>query len=187
MLRGGFGQYLLLDPNPAVIRVPDEMTTERALMSVIGIHTTMSGLRKINGPDPGDTVVIQGSGPIGMGALIQSRIRGAAHVIMIGSPSHRLDLAKELGADETIDLADYPTPDSRIEKIKEMILDEDFLDGNGTESTFDIKADYMRFIFKDLKLKRPIRIGIDCGNGAASVIAEQVYNCLLYTSDAADE
>ena len=120
MLRGGFGQYLLLDPNPAVIRVPDEMTTERALMSVIGNHTTMSGLRKINGPDPGDTVVIQGSGPIGMGALIQSRIRGAAHVIMIGSPSHRLDLAKELGADETIDLADYPTPDSRIEKIKEI-------------------------------------------------------------------
>tara|TARA_Y100000590_G_scaffold136257_1_gene156001 strand:+ start:16791 stop:18155 length:1365 start_codon:yes stop_codon:yes gene_type:complete len=65
-----------------------------------------------------------------------------------------------------------------IQKIKEMILDEDFLDGNGTKSTFDIKADYMRFIFKDLKLKRPIRIGIDCGNGAASVIAEQVYKGL---------
>ncbi|MQF87187.1 MAG: zinc-binding dehydrogenase [SAR202 cluster bacterium] len=120
MLRGGFGQYLLLDPNPAVIKVPDDMTTERALMSVIGNHTTMSGLRKINGPDPGDTVVIQGCGPIGMGALIQSKLRGAAHVIMIGSPSHRLGLAKELGADETIDLSEFPTPESRIEKVRDL-------------------------------------------------------------------
>ena len=120
MLRGGFGQYLLLDPNPAIIRVPDDMSTERALMSVIGNHTTMSGLRKINGPDPGDTVVIQGSGPIGMGALVQSRARGAGRVIMIGAPSHRLALARELGADETIDLADYPTPESRIERAREL-------------------------------------------------------------------
>ncbi len=120
MLRGGFGQYLLLDPNPAIIRVPDDMSTERALMSVIGNHTTMSGLRKINAPDPGDTVVIQGSGPIGMGALVQSRARGAARVIMIGAPWHRLALARELGADETIDLADCPTPESRIERVREM-------------------------------------------------------------------
>ena len=46
-------------------------------MSVVGNHTTMSGLRKLNAPDPGDTVVIQGSGPIGMGALVQAKARGA--------------------------------------------------------------------------------------------------------------
>lgn len=120
MLRGGFGEYLLLEPNPAIIRVPDDMSTERALMSVIGNHTTMSGLRKINGPDPGDTVVIQGSGPIGMGALVQSRIRGAARVIMIGGPSHRLALASELGADETIDISEYSTPDARIGRVLEI-------------------------------------------------------------------
>lgn len=120
MLRGGFGQYLLLEPNPAILRVPDDMPTERALMSVIGNHTTMSGLRKINAPDPGDTVVIQGSGPIGMGALVQAKARGAAHAIMIGAPSHRLALARELGADETIDLADYPTPESRIERVRTL-------------------------------------------------------------------
>ncbi len=120
MLRGGFGQYLLLEPNPAIIRVPDDMSTERALMSVIGNHTVMSGLRKINAPDPGDVVVVQGCGPIGMGALTQSRARGAARVIMIGAPSRRLELARELGADDTIDLGDYPTPESRIERVREL-------------------------------------------------------------------
>ena len=123
MLRGGFGQYLLLEPNPAIIRVPDDMSTERALMSVVGNHTTMSGLRKLNAPDPGDTVVIQGSGPIGMGALVQAKARGAGRVIMIGAPSHRLALAREFGADETIDLADYPTPESRIERVRELTGD----------------------------------------------------------------
>ena len=120
MLRGGFGEYLLMEPNPAILRVPDDMTTERALMSVIGNHTTMGGLRKINAPAPGDTVVIQGSGPIGMGALVQSKVRGAARVIMIGAPPHRLALARELGADETIDIAEYPTPDARVGRVLEL-------------------------------------------------------------------
>jgi threonine dehydrogenase-like Zn-dependent dehydrogenase len=120
MLRGGFGEYLLLEPNPATLRVPDDMTTERALMVVIGNHTTMSGLSKIGGPAPGDTVVIQGSGPIGMGALVQSKVRGAARAIIIGAPPHRLDLARELGADDVIDLADYPTPDSRVDRVQEL-------------------------------------------------------------------
>ena len=120
MLRGGFGQYLLRDPNPAIFCVPDDMSTERALMSAIGNHTAMSGLRKINAPGPGDTVVVQGSGPVGMGALVQSRARGAARDIMFGAPSHRLALARELGADETIDLADRPTPESRIERVREL-------------------------------------------------------------------
>jgi threonine dehydrogenase-like Zn-dependent dehydrogenase len=120
LLRGGFGQYLLLDPNPAIVRIPDGMATERALMSVIGNHTVMSGLRKIDGPAPGDTVVVQGSGPIGMGALVQSRVRGAARVIVIGSPAHRLELATELGADDVIDLNAYPTPEARIGRVLEL-------------------------------------------------------------------
>jgi threonine dehydrogenase-like Zn-dependent dehydrogenase len=120
MLRGGFGEYLFLDPDPAIIRVPDDMSTERALMSVIGNHTVMGGLRKINGPDQGDTVVVQGSGPIGMAALIQSKIRGAARVIMIGGPDHRLELAKELGADYVINIHEYPTPEARISRVLEL-------------------------------------------------------------------
>lgn len=119
-LRGGFGEFLYLDPHAAILRVPDSMSDERALMSVIGNHTTMSGLRKIGGPAPGDTVVIQGSGPIGMGAMVQSKAMGAGRVIMIGAPANRLDLASELGADETIDIQEFPTPDSRIQRVHEL-------------------------------------------------------------------
>ena len=119
-LRGGFGEYLYLDPHAAIMRVPDDMTNERAIVGVIGNHTVLGGLRKIGGPAPGDTVVVQGSGPIGMGALVQAKVLGAARVIVIGAPATRLALAKELGADDTIDIADYPTPESRIQRVADL-------------------------------------------------------------------
>ena len=72
-LRGGFGQYLYLDPNPWILRVPDEMSTERALLSVVGNHTLLNGIERIGGVDPGSAVAIQGAGPIGMGALIDRK------------------------------------------------------------------------------------------------------------------
>lgn len=49
---------------------------------------------------PGDTVVIQGAGAIGMMALQIARISGAGTLIMLGTDvdSHRLAVAQELGA-----------------------------------------------------------------------------------------
>ena len=49
---------------------------------------------------PGDTVVIQGAGTIGIMALQIARISGAGTLIMLGTDvdSHRLEVAQELGA-----------------------------------------------------------------------------------------
>jgi threonine dehydrogenase-like Zn-dependent dehydrogenase len=119
-IRGGFGQYLYLDPNPWILRIPDEMSTDRALLAVIGNHTVTNGIDRIGGIGLGDTVVVQGSGPIGMGALNQSRIKGAARVIVVGAPAERLTLAREMGADETISLKEYPSPEARIERVRDL-------------------------------------------------------------------
>ncbi|MDA1216020.1 MAG: zinc-binding dehydrogenase [Chloroflexi bacterium] len=119
-IRGGFSQYIYLDPSPWVLKVPDEMSTERALLAVIGNHTTLLGLEKIGGIHTADTVVVQGAGPIGMGGLVQSKISGASRVIVIGGPESRLDLAKEIGADDTVNIDDYPTPEARIDRIREL-------------------------------------------------------------------
>ena len=119
-LRGGFGQYLQLAATPWILRVPDDVSDERALLSVIGNHTALNGVERIGGINAADTVVVQGSGPIGMGALNQSLLGGAARVIVIGAPESRLALARRLGATDTIDLADFPTPESRVERVREM-------------------------------------------------------------------
>jgi threonine dehydrogenase-like Zn-dependent dehydrogenase len=119
-LRGGFGQYLYLDPNPWLLKVPDDMPTERALLAVVGNHTLMNGLERVGGINAGDTVVIQGSGPIGMGALNQSRFQGAGRVIVLGAPDTRLALAGEMGADETVSIETYRDPAARVQRVLEL-------------------------------------------------------------------
>ncbi|HSM36702.1 MAG TPA: zinc-binding dehydrogenase, partial [Longimicrobiales bacterium] len=53
----------------------------------------------------GDTVLVQGSGPVGLAAAAFAALRGAAAVLVIGAPRARLDLALRLGADDAIDVS----------------------------------------------------------------------------------
>ncbi len=39
---------------------------------------------------------------------------------MIGAPSHRLEMALELGATETLNLQDFPTPEARVQRIRDI-------------------------------------------------------------------
>ena len=119
-LKGGFSQYVYLDPNPWLLKVPEDLSTERALISNIGNHTLLRGIEKIGGVALADTVVVQGSGPIGMGAIIQTSIAGAGRIILVGAPANRLELGVEMGAGLTIDLADYPTPEARVARVQEL-------------------------------------------------------------------
>ena len=50
------------------------------------------------------TVAIQGAGAIGIAALVAARERGANRIITIGAPESRLSLARDFGADVTIDI-----------------------------------------------------------------------------------
>lgn len=126
-LYGGFGQKLYLRPNPWLLRVPDDVSDEKALLSVVGTHTLLNGYERIGGLSLGDTVVIQGSGPMGMGGLIHAKLLGARRVIVIGAPQNRLDLARSLGADETIDIGVMSTPEARIESVMALT------DGRGAD------------------------------------------------------
>lgn len=119
-LKGGFSQYVYLDADPWLLRVPDDVSTERALLSITGNHTLLRGIDKIGGVGLGDTVVVQGSGPIGLGAVVQARIAGAGVIILVGAPASRLELGSAVGADITVDLAAHPTPESRIERVREL-------------------------------------------------------------------
>jgi L-iditol 2-dehydrogenase len=50
-----------------------------------------------------DTVVIMGAGPIGIMHLLLAKLKGAANVIVSEPHEHRRKLARELGADLTVD------------------------------------------------------------------------------------
>ena len=62
-----------------------------------------------------------------------------------------------------------------IQALYKRIIKEKYLIGKGKMSNSDLKPAYLEKIYSDIKLARPIRVAIDCGNGAASVCAEELY------------
>ncbi|MBI4200434.1 MAG: zinc-binding dehydrogenase [Chloroflexi bacterium] len=130
-ITGGFGQYVYVEPNALLLRIPDDMSTERALFAVIGNHTVMNGLEKLGGISVSDAVVVQGSGPVGMGALTQAKLAGARRVIVVGAPAGRLQMAREMGADETVSIEEYREPEARAQRVRELT------DGRGADMVIE--------------------------------------------------
>ncbi|MFT4135385.1 zinc-dependent alcohol dehydrogenase [Microbacterium sp.] len=57
-------------------------------------------------PAPGDKVVVFGAGPIGLGAVLGYRRRGASHIVVVDIIPSRLDKALQIGADAVINSAE---------------------------------------------------------------------------------
>jgi len=114
---GGFGQYLsLCYPDSALFKVdaPAEIAVLLEPCS-IAVHCIDRARIMI-----GDTVVVLGTGAIGLLTVFLARRSGAVNVIAIGGPKGRLDWATALGADTVIDIADVPDPGERLAAIQAL-------------------------------------------------------------------
>lgn len=65
-----------------------------------------------------------------------------------------------------------------IQQLKQRILNNDFAAGEGQYSEQDISDDYINHITADIKLKRPLKIAIDAGNGVAGELAPKLYRAM---------
>jgi threonine dehydrogenase-like Zn-dependent dehydrogenase len=66
-----------------------------------------------------DTVLIQGVGAMGLAHLIKARVLGAGDIIAVDVSDFRLNLAKEFGADYTINVK-KTTPKERMKFVKNL-------------------------------------------------------------------
>ena len=65
-----------------------------------------------------------------------------------------------------------------IQRLRLRIDNNDFTHGNGTESSHDIASAYIERIASDIKLKRPLKLTVDCGNGVPGAFAGKLYRAL---------
>ncbi|MCB0079317.1 MAG: zinc-binding dehydrogenase [Caldilineaceae bacterium] len=126
---GGFADYIhISEPNSCIIK-----TNAPAKVGVlaepftVGVHSVMRANVQL-----GDTVIVQGSGAIGLMTLACAKLSGAAKLIIIGGPAPRLELAKRLGADVTIDLAEVPD----VEERKALVMSHTTR-GKGADVVFE--------------------------------------------------
>jgi phosphomannomutase/phosphoglucomutase len=61
-----------------------------------------------------------------------------------------------------------------IQKLRQRLLDNDLVSGNGKVTQADVRDAYLNRITGDVKLARKMRIAVDCGNGVAGELAPQL-------------
>ena len=129
-LWGGWAEMVYVDfdllPATKLFRMPDDMSLlVGSLAEPFSSVTRAFNRAAALGPEgfkPGDAVVIQGAGPIGVLAVVAARQRGAGRVVVIGAPeTPRLALCREYGADATMSLDEYHSPAARIAAVREAI------------------------------------------------------------------
>ena len=114
--QGGFSQYVLLN-NPRAAFLKMQVDSPIAVLLEpfsVGLHFADRANIRI-----GSTVVIQGAGAIGIFSLAAAREAGAHRTIVIGAPASRLALAREFGADLTINIEEVKSPAERLKLVKE--------------------------------------------------------------------
>ena len=117
-LLGGWSQAIYLKPGVKVVRLPENLTPERFIAAGCGLPTSVHAIERA-GIQLGDSVVIQGSGPVGLNAVVLAQLQGAGQVIVVGAPALRLQMAKTLGADEIVDISDFG-PAERTARVQEL-------------------------------------------------------------------
>src|SRR5262245_45178269 len=123
-LWGGFAEYVYVDldmlPGTKVYKLPDDMPLRLGALSEP--LTSCNRAFRAVGFTWGDTVVIQGSGPIGILAIAAAREMGAGRVICVGAPEKpRLELARKFGAEATVNIEKIKEPDERIKRVRDIV------------------------------------------------------------------
>ena len=143
---GGYAEYLYIYlPNSLFVKT--DMNTERSVL-LEPVSIGINCVEKV-GVNVGETAVVQGSGPIGLVTLACVKAAGASKIIVVGGEPNRLELAKELGADMTININEVKDPNERVKLIK-----NETLGGHGVDVVFECAGvpravpegiDYLRY------------------------------------------
>ena len=124
-LFGGWSQYLYVVPGSFLVKVPDELPSEVAVLTeIFAVSVGLDRAKHMSAfPNESfrfdDTVVVLGVGPLGMCFLMKARMLGAGTIIAVDKSEYRLNFAKRLGADCTVD-AGSTSKEERLQIVKDL-------------------------------------------------------------------
>ena len=119
-----YAQYLL-KPDWMLPLIPDDISYERAALALCALGPSFGAFQSM-GVNAFDTVLITGLGPVGLGAVVNARYRGA-RVIAVDSAEWRAERARQMGAYAVLD----PREPTILDRIRELT------DGKGVDCALD--------------------------------------------------
>lgn len=101
--RATYAQYCIKQ-DWLLLPIPDHLPYDYASMACCGLGPTFNAMQRMQ-VDALDTVLVSGLGAVGLGAVVNARVRGA-RVIGLEINPYRAELAQKLGAEAVIDPRD---------------------------------------------------------------------------------
>lgn len=124
----------------SLYKIPPGMD-EEALVMLSDILPTGFECGVLNGKiQPGNTVAIVGSGPIGLAALLTAQFYSPAAIIMIDVDDNRLEISKRFGATATINSKDGKEAE-KVMKMTEGRGVDTAIEAVGIPATFELCED----------------------------------------------
>jgi S-(hydroxymethyl)glutathione dehydrogenase/alcohol dehydrogenase len=100
----------------AIVKIREDIPLDRAALVGCGVMTGVGAVFHAAKVEPGATVVVIGCGGIGLSAVNGAALAGAERIIAIDTVASKLQLAKKMGATDTINASNADP----VEMVKEM-------------------------------------------------------------------
>lgn len=117
-LFGGWSEAIYLEPGVVAAVLPDTVQPEDYIGGGCGLITAVHAIDRA-ATRLADSVLVQGTGAVGLSIIALARLSGASRVIATGAPTDRLDLARQMGADLALDIS-KTSADERRELVLAM-------------------------------------------------------------------
>lgn len=124
-LMGGWAEQMYIRPDTFVYKVPSGMSPRVAVLAeLMACAASLDKLKEFSsmsyeGFNSGDTVVVIGSGPLGLLHIARADMMGAGQIIATDLSERRLAFAKRMGADVTVN-AETTSPEERVDLIRQL-------------------------------------------------------------------
>jgi len=132
-LTGNYAEYLPLVPEVDLFRIEPGVDISTLVPASCSGATAAHAI-DLSGVEPGDSVLVQGVGPLGIFTVAFVRSLGASQIIVIGGTEERLAMCKSFGA--TLLLNRHQLP----EKERKRIV-MDMTHGRGVDVTFEMAGE----------------------------------------------
>lgn len=101
---GSYADFAWLPNGLAFFRVPDHASVDAVIALGCALPTALRGFDRCGSVRTGESVVVQGAGPVGLAAILAASVAGAREIVAIDIHENRLEVAKSLGATATVSL-----------------------------------------------------------------------------------